>query len=177
MRPGLQRRELALRGERERGVPGPECSRRRRKASTNGNDVKAQALEAFGAGGMVTNLGGGCGAGGFGYTTGVAAAGNTQFALQLAGADPVTTFAFLNLRIGPPLAVPCGPCAVLLPQWIFAVQVQNGSGSIPLPLPCNAGLVGAGIGAQWLVPKQPTQPGPCPYGYFFSNVLHTTIGQ
>jgi hypothetical protein len=130
-------------------------------------DVKAQRLEAIGAGGAVVDLGGGCGAGGTITVNGPVALGNSSFAYGLSGAagPPVA------LVLSPTLAnFSCGPCT-LRPGFdvILAVPAPFLS-----PTPCNLALYGATLYAQWIV----ATPGGCPIAppLALSSAISVTIG-
>jgi len=108
--------------------------------------------------------------------TGPVAVGNPAFAVNLAGADPLATIGFLVLSPPTVPAVVCGDCAVIA-SGSFAAPVVGGFSSVALPLPCDIGLVGVQVDAQWIV--LPTTAIPCPAlgGVSASNRWRFTIGQ
>jgi hypothetical protein len=107
-------------------------------------------LEAFGAGGPISNLGGGCGAGGSIDTSGSAAIGNPKFRISLAGADPSATIGVLNLS-PPGSPIVCGPCSVNPYVLTTVAGLAGGSAQVDIAVPCKPSLVGKTVEAQWSV--------------------------
>jgi hypothetical protein len=129
-------------------------------------------IGAYG-GGLVADLGGGCGAGGALAASGPAAIGNRGFGLTLAGADLAATLAVVVAGTGP--GTPCGACELTPPAYGYWVSgVVSGGFALPIPLPCDAGLVGAQV--VWQTGALPSA-GPCPLlsGFAMSNRLQTTL--
>jgi hypothetical protein len=138
-------------------------------------DVKAQRVEAIGAGGAMVDLGGGCGGGGIAGTNGPVAVGNSAFALTLAGADAGATGSLVN--VSPPVApFSCGPCMLIPPFLTFFEPVSGGAAALPLAIPCDLGLLGGTVHVQWAA--FPTAASPCPSfpAVSFSNRLALTVG-
>ncbi|MBK8099975.1 MAG: hypothetical protein IPK26_22965 [Planctomycetes bacterium] len=95
------------------------------------------------------SLGGGCQGGGMQTIDGLFSLGmGLQF--RLAGADPGATLAVLNLG-APGFGISCGPCAALPMLATWFPPLQNGSSNTTIQVPCLRSLVGASIGAQWVV--------------------------
>ncbi len=103
--------------------------------------------------GSVTNLGGGCGAGGQARAA-CALVGNQFFMHELVGATPSAP-AWLVLGFAR-LDVSCGPCTLapdLAQSWILPTATDgDGRASVQTPVwPPNPALVGATIWDQWVV--------------------------
>jgi hypothetical protein len=139
-------------------------------------NVKAQLLEAFGPGGAVVDLGGGCGGGGVANVLNGLTAGNPNFAIEVSGAESQATIGFLFVAAG---AVPlvCGSCSVILSGAQFPVPLFNGGATKALPIPCDANILGVDVVAQWVV--FPTSASPCSLfgSASASNRLRLTVGQ
>lgn len=94
----------------------------------------------------VVGLGGGCGVVGFNdFATydGRPQLGDSTFAATLLS----PTAPVLGLIVGfSQVAVPCGPCTlVAAPDVVLA-----SAGTVPIPIPCDANLIGAELYTQWL---------------------------
>ena len=124
--------------------------------------------------GLVTDLGGGCGAGGrAGITCG--RAGNTAFSHQLVGAR-ANVPAYLLLATSR-ADLPCGPCRLVPdPLQSFVVAAgntdANGDASVTTPIPFAPSLIGLRFIDQWLV----AQVGGCAaVNAAFSNAIAVQI--
>ena len=111
----------------------------------------------------------GCGTGGNAGAEGPFAVGNPDFALTLRNADPLAPGAILMFDTSGAAPSSCGSCSVLTPQ-IFSTlyPVANGEADVPLPIPCNAGLLGFTMDVQWAVVTPTTTPVSCPLLPFIS---------
>ncbi len=121
-----------------------------------GDEIEGTLLEAFG-GGTITSLGGGCVGGGLMTATGVAAVGNPDFDLDLAGATGTTAVLSISL---PTLPFLCGGCASILPAAFFSTvtPVVAGAASLNVPIPAQQSLDGVVVEAQWTVLFTGTSP-------------------
>ena len=132
-----------------------------------------QEIAAMGGGGPVQDLGGGCGPGGLLVPNGPFALGNSQFGLELFGAQPLAV-PFLLIGWPQPLQS-CGVCTAIAPWSSSFVANTAGYAIGTLPLPGAASLVGLTLDfqfASFLVPYVG-----CPYaaGLALSNVLRATL--
>jgi hypothetical protein len=108
--------------------------------NTYDSDVGIQPIEAMGQGGAITDLGGGCGPGGFASSPGPASLGNTALPLELFAAQPLAIpFLFLGVP-GPQLT--CGVCSVIQPIVTPFVPNTAGAASYAFAVPGTASLVG-----------------------------------
>lgn len=115
-------------------------------------------------GGTVTPLAGfgGCGTGGNAGADGAFAVGNPDFKLTLRNADPLSPAAFLMFDTAMAAPTVCGSCTVLTAQIISPLfAVANGEADVPLPLPCDTGLLGFTMDVQWAVVTPPSTTPPC----------------
>jgi hypothetical protein len=141
--------------------------------TTFDSDVGLQQVEAMGAGGTVTDLGGGCGPGGVASTPGPAALGNQALALELFGA-PVLSVPFLFLALpGPTLS--CGACTVVQPLTVTFVPSTAGSASSPLAIPGTAALVGFAFDFQYVSWNVAYVGCPAFPGVAASNIVRVTL--
>jgi hypothetical protein len=145
-----------------------------------GGEIEAQRFEGIGTGGAVSVLGGGCGIASTISRSGPAAAGNTSFAINLVAPGTLATTLVFDLDPVVNPLIPCGTCAVLTgiaTQLPDSFVPATGSASATLPIPCNAGLIGARLQAQWLMLAP--GPAPCPIvaDISASDRLRVTIGQ
>jgi len=138
--------------------------------------LKTLALSFAGPGGAVSDLGGGCGAGGTLSVLGPVSPG-LDVTLKLAGADPGATVGVLNIAAaGPPTS--CGPCALVPYQLLVLLPIAGGGISFPATVPCDASLVGSTAVLQWTV--GPTTSTGCPLlgaHRALSNAVQVTIGE
>jgi hypothetical protein len=124
-----------------------------------------------------TDLGGGCGPGGFFDVNqgGVASIGNGYFVPGVSGASPTAVAGVLNIAAPQP-PLPCGSCQFLPFDITFVAPAVGGSCSVILPIPCKASLVGQTVHMQYtlLTPGQ----GVCSLNTDFSlsNRVAVTIG-
>ncbi|MEM7200133.1 MAG: hypothetical protein AAF628_07700 [Planctomycetota bacterium] len=104
--------------------------------------------------GLNTNLGGGCGRGG--YTAGSCArVGNAGFTLRLRDSRrSANAVALLGATSG---MAGCGSCqfrvSLLGSVWIPALADPLGNVALPLPIPDNPALLGQALFAQWAVDR------------------------
>jgi hypothetical protein len=122
--------------------------------------------------GIVTDLGGGCGQGGWSAAT-CARVGNSGFTLRVREARRNVP-AFLALG-GQQLNFPCGPCT-LIPNPLFVIATGFtdplfGNAELSVPLPNDPDLIGGTFLAQWLT----ATPNTCWLGLEFSNTLQVQL--
>lgn len=140
------------------------------------SNVTGVLYEGFG-GGVVTNLGGGCGSGGTNGFDGPVALGNSELNLTVSGAGSsllLVSIMFVDSTVS------CGPCQInsSAPSFLSALGV-SGNGSLPLPIPCDAAFLGTTLYTQWasvLSGGNPCAILPAGLGLSFSNRLTATIG-
>jgi hypothetical protein len=100
----------------------------------------------------LTDLGGGCGGGTLSAVC--ANRGNQNFALRLYGAAASVPASLMLSASRATLA--CGPCTIvpdLATSIAFnSITNQQGSAAVMVPIPNSAGLAGAALLAQWIVP-------------------------
>ena len=134
-------------------------------------------LEFVGASGFQTNLGGACGNGGWvAIPDDELAVGNPSLPINLVDADPGALAAFLNLNVGMPLPITCGPCAITPILELIPVPVSAGSASIELPIPCAPALIDAYVEWQWITVTPATTGCDLVPGISFSNRQRMQIG-
>lgn len=170
--PGFRCSYPALCAMRSNGVESTEAllTWEQRENSTGNSLLRSHRYRPF-TGGSVTPLGGvgGCGGGGIAGVDGPFAVGNLSFDLTLRNADPLAPAAVVlfDTAMGPTTA--CGTCTFLSPQVVSPLfPVTNGDADAPLPLPCNAGLLGFAMDVQWAVLTPVTPGAPCPLLPFLS---------
>jgi len=134
------------------------------------NSIKARRFEARGTGG-IQGEGGGCfisGLSDFNTWSGRPVLGDSTFTLDLvAPSAPIAALVIGFTR----LDFACGACT-LVPALDL---VLAGVSPTPVPIPCEAGLIGADLYTQWLLVK----PTDCPAlpGIALSNALKFTIAE
>lgn len=145
---------------------------------TADGDVHAFVYEAIGAGGPVSpNLFSECGGGGFMSLSGPVAIGSeVTFDLAGAAAEAITG----RLAFNPAdLFAPFGGCTWLVwhpsPGLRITTTPVAGSDSVTLTLPCDPGLVGGQINAQWMVIGTFASPWLIP-NISLSNIIDFTLG-
>lgn len=141
--------------KRAGGLPSSEAllSWTQRQNSTGNSVMKSHRYTPF-TGGAVTPVAGvaGCGTGGVVGVNGPFAVGNSEFALTLRQADPLSPAALLAFDTTQAPTTSCGSCTFLTPQLLSPLlPVTNGAADLALPLPCNAALLGFSMDVQWLV--------------------------
>lgn len=136
-------------------------------------DVRAHRWRAF-VGGPVTNIGGGCGEGGAIGFQGLAAVGNPDFELSLKNAGLGAVLGILNLS-GPFPTIDCGSCSWLPFDLTFAVPLVAGAAGFPFPIPCDSGLAGKTLHAQWTVAFTSASPCALAPNVSFSDRLEIQI--
>jgi hypothetical protein len=143
-----------------------------------GGSVLLQPLSTTAGTGTIVSLGGGCGGGGtVEQTIAVGPSiGDSGFGLRNLTADPLSTFAVLNLAAPGTLPIPCGTCQLLPYQITFNVPKEMGGYGLLLGVPCDLNLVGKQLDVQWTV--LPTSSSPCALfnNISVSNIARLTIG-
>ena len=132
--------------------------------------LEGQLLAGMGPGGVISNLGGGCGKGGSATTFGAFSVGNNDFRVRLSGGEKKSPATLLNLTAIGPAFLNCGPCAIARPMLILPAG-SGGAGSVALPLPCDNKLLGLGLQFQFYVLASGTSPCGAIDGMSFSNRL------
>ena len=112
------------------------------------SDIGLQAVEAMGAGGGATDLGGGCGPAGLCSVRGACALGNAGFAIDLHGAPPLAVPVLIVGFAARPL-LSCGVCTIADPHLFQFAPSTNGAASAALPLPGDPVFVGLALDLQW----------------------------
>ena len=142
--------------------------------TTFDSNVGLQVVEAMGAGGTITDLGGGCGPGGLAVTPGPFALGNTAFAFELYGAQSLSV-PFLLLGVPAPLLT-CGVCSVIQAVTTTFVANTAGTATSSLVVPGNASLVGFRLDFQFVTFGVNYVGCPVLPGVAASNIVRTTLG-
>ena len=146
-------------------------------ALVGGNSLHGNMLKFLGPGGPVTDLGGGCGAGGTAVLSeGPVAIGNTGLRFELTGADLSAVAGFFNLNVGTPLPVTCGPCAITPVLALFPAFVSGGVSEFGLSIPADPALVDALVEVQWITLTPGTTGCDLVPEVSFSNRLRLEIG-
>lgn len=138
------------------------------------SNVGLQTVASMGAGGAVTDLGGGCGPGGLNVLNGAFALGNDRFQVELYGAGSLAVpFLSIGWSATPLL---CGACSLTNPMVFRFVPNFAGTAVETLPLPGSAALIGATLEFQW-VTFNVAYVG-CPYapGMASSNRVQAVLG-
>ncbi len=112
-----------------------------------GDEILGQRLEAFG-GGVITDLGGACSGGGTMTASGVAAVGNADFKLKVAGAGAPIVMLSISL---PTLPFICGSCETIAFASFLDVVAPTlaGDASLAVPSPFDMNLAGVQVHAQF----------------------------
>lgn len=140
---------------------------------TADSNVGLQAVESMGAGGAITDLGGGCGPGGLATTPGPFALGNTTFAFELYGAQSLSIpFVFVGVP-GP--WIQCGVCAIVNPILYFFAPNTAGTAVTTWSTPTDAALVGLQIEFQFLTFNVNYVGCPILPGMATSNIVRATL--
>jgi hypothetical protein len=112
------------------------------------NHIYAQRLQNYGTSGSLTNLGGGCGAGGsqsFSHSPGI---GSSGLVCSVGGLPPTALATIFNLS--PPTSpLSCGPCVWTPFSVTQTPGIAGGNASVQFPIPCLNSLVGAQLEVQW----------------------------
>lgn len=148
------------------------------KQTVGGGNINARQYEAIGAGGAVSpNLFASCGGGGL-LTLSGAVALNSEVTFDLAGADPLAFSGRLAFNPAD-LFAPFGGCTWLVWHPSPGLRVTTtpllGTDSVTLTLPCDPGLVGGQINAQWMVIGTFDSPWLIP-NISLSNIIDFTLG-
>lgn len=139
--------------------------------------LNAQRFEAVGQGGVITDLGGGCGSGGLLAAKDSLVVGNSAFRLEVHGASPASSLAIFNVTtLGPPI-LNCGGCAIANPMLLLGAPVVAGASKLPLPVPCDSSLANGSVQFQCLILGSGSSPCVALPGYAFSNRLERKIGK
>ncbi|MBK8977677.1 MAG: hypothetical protein IPM29_17345 [Planctomycetes bacterium] len=140
-----------------------------------------QGWEAFGPGGPIVDLGGGCGQGGTLTANGPMALGNPDWGLRLTGANnggsTISVLAIdVSLAPGAPILA-CNTCRALLPTFTVDIPIANGGTFVPIAVICDPNALGTTLRSQfWTL--TPSAPPTCYWGSVaFSNILETTHGR
>lgn len=141
--------------------------------NTYDSDVGLQLVEAMGQGGPITDLGGGCGTGGFASSPGPASLGNTALALELFAAPPLAV-PFLFLGVPAPLLT-CGVCSVIQPIVANFVPNNAGSATFPFAVPGTPSLVGFQLDFQYVSFNVSYVGCPALPGAAASNIVRVTL--
>ena len=143
----------------------------------NGDMLHGSMLQFVGESGFETNLGGGCGSGG-GITvpSKEIAIGNAALEIELFGGDPGATSGFLNLNVGSPLPIVCGPCEITPILALFPTWVSAGASTFELAIPCDPALIDAFVELQWITVTPGTTGCSLVPDLSFSNRLRLQIG-
>lgn len=137
--------------------------------------IRARLFSAMGAGGPVSNVGGGCGAGGAASANGPFAIGNPEFSFGLTGAAPTATAAFFNVNTAvSPLG--CGACTITPPFIVVPRPIAGGAATMPFPLPCNMSIIGATLEVQWWVAGTSVSPCVLAPSFSISDRLQASVG-
>lgn len=116
--------------------------------NTYDSDVGVQPIEALGPGGAISDLGGGCGPGGFASSPGPAAIGNPAVPLELFGAQSLAV-PLLFIGVPAPLSS-CGVCTVIQPILVQFVPNYAGAVTCPFAIPGTPSLVGFPLEFQYV---------------------------
>ncbi len=139
-------------------------------------------FEAFGGGGPIQDLGGGCGVGGILSAHGPMALGNREWGLDLRNAPLLPAYGLLSVdatRAPSPPEFQCQACRLLLPTFTVYIPLFNGNGTafISVPVTCDPAAIGVPVRWQFLT-YEPNLPATCGWGPFqLSNILSTTHGR
>lgn len=143
-------------------------------ATTGDSNVGLQPVAAMGAGGVVQDLGLGCGPAGLAVANGPCALGNGSFRCELYGAPPLAV-PFLLVGFGGAARQSCGVCTAL--NAVSSTFAANTAGmvSAPLPLPGAANLLGFTFEFQFALFQ--VQYVGCPWlpGLAASNIVRATV--
>ncbi len=136
--------------------------------------------ENEGSGSVASNMGGGCGGGGFTSFLGSTAIGSSDLSSTLTGVDSAASLAILNINV-PGGEFGCGPCTVLPFQYLFVRPTFPGAGGDkqavqPLSIPCKPGLAGKTIAFQWTSVFTGASPCSLSPNISLSNRQHLTLG-
>ncbi|MCA8952458.1 MAG: hypothetical protein KDE27_23305 [Planctomycetes bacterium] len=130
-------------------------------------------IAAMGAGGAVTDLGGGCGPGGLAAANGPFALGNDAFAVELFGAQPLAV-PFVLVAFQTPHQT-CGVCSAVQPWHTAFVPNVAGYATAPLPLPGDGALLGLTLELQFATFGVNYVGCPFAPGLAASNILRATL--
>ncbi len=130
-------------------------------------------VAAMGPGGPVIDLGGGCGPGGLAAANGPFALGNTEFEVELFGAQALAVPFLLIAWPGPHQT--CGVCTAVQPWASRFVPNTAGYATASLALPGDAALVGVTLEVQFVTLLVNYVGCPSAPGFAASNVLRATL--
>lgn len=143
--------------------------------STSASRAVTQRIETIGAGGAVTDLGGGCGLGGsVSAAPSGFALGNAAFEFSVsglaAGALPLCCLAV------PGPTITCGPCTFLSPLATFYEPSVAGTATHALAVPCSTAYFGFVVEVQWASLLTSSTPCPLVAGLAASNRVRLIVG-
>ena len=169
---GFNNSQPALCAKRSGGADNDEAllSFEKLDNSSGNSTLKSHRYQPF-TGGPVTPIAGvgGCGTGGTADVGSPFAVGNASFHLTLRNADPGAPVAFLVFDTTMGAQSSCGTCTLINAQILSPIfPVLNGDADAALPLPCNTGLLGFTMDAQWVVFTPVAAAPPCPVFPFIS---------
>lgn len=122
-----------------------------------GNGTACTRTFATVIGGTPVNLGGSCLGNSCtsllpcGYTQGAFAPGNQTFQMRLQYQDQTAPLALLNLALGAPAPISCGPCQYMPPMVSHVLPNAPGELSFTWALPFNYAILGFQLEFQWLM--------------------------
>ena len=144
------------------------------ETSSGNGDVFGRRFDSLPAGSL-TDLGGGCGSGGWIIPWGDPALGNGFFQMVLVGADPAAFTTILNITT-PVTPFSCGSCLWLPFQATTAYPVLGGASQVIIGIPCDPGLAGATFEAQFTTLTPSSSPCPLLQHVSVSNRLQIVLG-
>ncbi len=140
------------------------------------SDVWVQRVGNHSNGGTVTNIGGGCGAGG-NHSAQPPVIGANALSCSVTGLSTTATLTMFNLTIGATPIV-CGTCEWLPPSVAVVMPVtQWQNASFGYVFPCMPSLVGVQFETQWTTYDPATTACALYPGFSVSDRLLQTIGQ
>jgi hypothetical protein len=144
---------------------------------TTHGDIVAQLIGVIGTSGTYTDLGGGCGQGGFldASQAGEPAIGNGYFVPGITGADPLASVAIFNITV-PQSPLTCGACSFAPYLLTSLVPVVGGAASPVVPIPCNPAYVGVALDLQYSVASPSSTPCSLYPHFSYSNIVRITLG-
>ena len=137
-----------------------------------GENIEIQALGT--EGGIVANLGGGCGGAGSISIDGDLLVGTPAYDVRLDGAPPEAAIAILNVNQIGQLSI-CGPCVVNPYQFLWVRSIDGGSAKKILSVPVGPQWNGLTFEYQWTVLFTGASPCPLAANVSFTDRLRGTI--
>ena len=139
------------------------------------SNIHGQRFTAVGAGGAITNEGGGCGGGGTCSIVGAMALSNT-ISITLTGADPNAFIAALHFGGTNAVTVPCGTCTIISPFLAFPVTPVGGSASVDFTIGCSSGFLDESFQFQFALGGTLASPCPLVPAISVSNIERGVFG-